>query len=98
LNTCPRIPPIGAPDAVVGALSRRFIEVRSGLFVGDASARSIDALWSMVENAKIKCATLIYPAKNSFGLSIRQCGSCRRRIMDFDGLVLMGIDTKNKTF
>ena len=88
---------IGAPDAISGTLSRRLIEVRAGLFVGSLSTRSIAGLWSIVENSKTSAATLIYPARNELGVSFRQHGACKRRTMDFDGLVLMGIDARKKT-
>lgn len=88
---------VGAPDAISGALSRRLIEVRAGLFVGSVSTRSIATIWSMVENSKTTSSTLIYPARNELGLSIRQHGSSGRRRFDFDGLVLMGIDARKKT-
>lgn len=71
-----------------GTLSRRYIEMRAGLFVGSATARMMEDLWQLVLEENPTCATLAYAARNEMGVAFRQHGSCATRIVDSDGLPL----------
>lgn len=78
------------PDWVRGALSRWFIEVAPGLYVGTVSARVRDKVWDAVsEVVKDGAAVLAYPDNNEQGFSLRTAGSRRRIPTDFDGLTLV---------
>lgn len=72
-----------------GTLSRRYLEMRSGLFVGSATVRMIDDLWELVLTENPLCATLAYGARNELGVAFRQHGACATRIIDSDGLSLV---------
>lgn len=78
------------PDWVRGAISRWFIEVAPGLYIGTVSARVRDQLWDAVsEVVKDGAAVLAYPDNNEQGFSLRTAGSRRRIPTDFDGLTLV---------
>ena len=80
---------VGAPSKISGMLSRRLLEVRAGLFVGSLSTRVVKDLWDVVEHSSTKSATLIFPARNELGMSLRTKGESRYKITDYDGLLLI---------
>lgn len=82
-----------APQSLLGTLSRRLIEVRSGLFVGAASRRSTEALWQQVIEAGPRSAVLVYGARNELGIGLRTYGTSRFRALESDGLPLVGFVT-----
>lgn len=78
------------PDHLRGALSRWTIEVVPGIFVGTASARVRDELWSAVTAVVGDgAAVLIHPAATEQGYALRTAGTRRRTPEDFDGLTLI---------
>lgn len=80
---------IGASARLRGLLSRRFLEMRAGLFVGSASARMLDDLWAMVLDENPRCAVLAHSARNELGLVFRWHGECATILADCDGLQLV---------
>jgi CRISPR-associated protein Cas2 len=78
------------PDRLRGALSRWFLEVAPGMFVGTVSARVRDELWSLAEELiGDGAAVLTYPDATEQGFSLRTAGTRRREPVDFDGLTLV---------
>lgn len=83
-----------APQALLGVLSRRLIEVRAGLFVGSVSKRAVETLWTLVSESSAQSALLMYPARNELGVGFRSCGESRHKIIDSDGLPLVAVFSK----
>jgi CRISPR-associated protein Cas2 len=78
------------PDRLRSALSRWFIEVAPGLYVGTVSARVRDEVWSLVIGViGDGAAVLAYPDSTEQGFSLRTAGTQRRETVDFDGLTLV---------
>ena len=78
------------PDRLRGALSRWFLEVAAGLYVGSVSARVRDEIWDLVsEVAGDGAAVLLYPDNTEQGYTIRTAGERRREPVDYDGLTLI---------
>jgi CRISPR-associated endoribonuclease Cas2 subtype I-E len=71
-----------------GTLSRRYVEMRAGLFIGAASPRMVSELWALVVSESPQCATLAYSARNELGVAFRQYGRCTTTFADCDGLQL----------
>ena len=83
------------PTSLRGALSRWLIEPRVGVFVGNPSARVRDELWTKAIGASSGGAVLqIWSAQNPQGFSHRQHNAHRRTFVDFDGLSLIRILSK----
>ena len=88
------------PVSLRGQLSRWMIEPKANVFVGKMSAMVRDKLWETAcEKSKGGAALMIHPARNEQGFSIRTHGDTNRKIVDYDGLLLVKIpkaDTKSR--
>jgi CRISPR-associated protein Cas2 len=78
-----------APNALIGTLGRRMLEVRAGVFVGNLSRKAIEDAWALVEAHKPKAALLVYSAKNELGISLRAFGEHRYTVIDHYGIPLI---------
>lgn len=74
-----------------GQLSRWLIEIGTGVFVGNVSARVRNHLWSLITNATRRAGAccLVYSAQNEQGFGISIYGDTERETADFDGLQLV---------
>jgi CRISPR-associated protein Cas2 len=78
------------PDRLRGALSRWFLEVAPGLYVGTISARVRDEIWALVsEIVGDGAAVLLHPDNTEQGFTIHTTGTRRREPVDYDGLTLV---------
>lgn len=78
------------PDRLRGALSRWFLEVAPGLYVGTVSARVRDEIWTLIsEIIGDGAAILIHPDNTEQGYTILTVGRRRREPVDYDGLTLI---------
>jgi CRISPR-associated protein Cas2 len=79
-------------------LSRWLLEPRTGIFLGDPSARVRDELWlKSIKISKNSGSVIqIWSDKNPQGFSYRQYGVQNRKFVDIDGLSLIQT-TKEKT-
>ncbi|MET7813838.1 type I-E CRISPR-associated endoribonuclease Cas2e [Streptomyces sp. NPDC005395] len=81
---------IAAPPGLRGHLTRWFVEVAAGVFVGSPNPRIRDRLWSVLaERIHDGQAVMIEPAATEQGWSARTAGRDRWTPVDFDGLTLM---------
>jgi len=81
----------GASPRLYGQLSRRMLEVRSGVFVGVLSKRSFVEIWDAVEKSHPQAAMAVYPVKTELGIAIKTYGQHRYHVIDNDGLPLIAI-------
>ena len=78
-----------APPRLRGHLTRLFLEVRAGVYIGDFSIRIRERIWEI-----IKCeigdgnAVIVWSYPNDLGFDFDTCGNNRRTPVDLDGLKL----------
>ncbi|MGW6926499.1 type I-E CRISPR-associated endoribonuclease Cas2e [Streptomyces sp. NPDC054950] len=81
---------IAAPPGLRGHLTRWFVEVAPGTYVGTPNGRIRDRLWTVLsERIHDGQAVMIEPARNEQGWAVRTAGRDRWTPVDFDGLTLM---------
>jgi len=73
-----------------GELTRWLLEVHPGVFAGKVSAAVRELLWEYV-CGKLKggAAVMLHVAANEQGFAVRSWGKSSRRVVDFEGLLLM---------
>lgn len=75
-----------------GELTRWLIEPRSGVFVGQVSARVRDALWEKAITRKSGGGvTQIWNTNNEQGFMVRSSGDTSRSLIEVEGLQLIQI-------
>jgi CRISPR-associated protein Cas2 len=78
-----------APPRLRGYLTRLFLEVRAGVFVGDYSRRVRERTWAVVkEEIGDGNAVLVWATPDDLGLDFDTCGVNRRTPVELDGLKL----------
>ena len=78
------------PVGLRGELTRWLLEVHTGVFVGRLSALVRDKLWELVcRRLREGAGFLIYHADTEQGFAIRTCGTTKRSVGDFEGLLLI---------
>lgn len=80
------------PRRLRGELTSWLVEVQSGVFVGKVSALVRDLLWEkcVLKSEGGKCCQ-IWATDNEQGFAMRMVGDQRRRIVDLDGIFLVGV-------
>ena len=80
-----------APESLKGELSRWLIEPKSGVFLGNPSARVRDQLWNMAiqKSRKETTVTQIWSDNNPQGYKYRDHGGPKRKFIDFEGITLL---------
>ena len=77
------------PAHIHGYVSRFLVEITTGLYVGSASSRVEERLWSKVcDSAGSGRAVLVSPASGEPGYVLRLHNVERVELRDFDGLIL----------
>ena len=77
------------PARLRGDLTKWLVEINTGVYVGNVSARVRDELWDRVcEHVKEGRATLVYTARNEQGMAFR-VHNTKWEPVDFDGITLM---------
>lgn len=74
-----------------GRLAVRLLEVRAGVYVGKASRRLRERIWSELE-AGLEAggnAVMAWRVPNEQGFSVKTLGTNRREVVHFDGLELV---------
>ena len=79
-----------APASLKGALSRWLIEPKTGVFLGNPSARVRDLLWKMaLEKIKTGSAIQVWSHKGPQGYHYRVHGLKKQELVDFEGIALV---------
>ena len=85
------------PTGLRGELSRRLVEPKSGIFVGDVSARIRDILWERaIEKGRGGGVIQIWSAKTEQKFDMRMYGDTSREVVEAEGLKLIRIPEKSK--
>ena len=81
-----------APEGVRGELTRWFLELKPGVFIGKVNTRIRDLLWERIcQTDAANGAVMAYAAPNEQGFSLRVFGVPKRRVNDFEGIQLITI-------
>lgn len=79
-----------APPRLRGYLTRLFLEVRAGVYIGEYSARTRDRIWTVVGNEiGTGNAVIAWSVPNDAGFDFDTCGENRRIPVLLDGLKLV---------
>ena len=80
-----------SPESLKGELSRWLNEPKSGVFVGNVSARVRDELWGLATR-KVKDGSVMQVWTDTAcpqGYRCRSYGKASRQLVDFEGIVLV---------
>ena len=81
-----------APEGVRGELTRWFLELKPGVFIGKVNTRIRDLLWERIcQTDAANGAVMAYAAPNEQGFSLRVFGVPKRRVKVFEGIQLITI-------
>ena len=79
-----------ASESLRGLLSRWFLELRPGVFVGNVSTAVRAEIQKIItEREDKRAAVMIYSAPGEQGFDVWLVGEPQRKPADFDGLILM---------
>lgn len=79
-----------APPRLRGRLAAWLLEIRSGVYVGDHSARTRERIWDQVLGGlEDGDAVMAWKTPNDQGFDFATAGRNRRMPKDFDGLKLI---------
>lgn len=82
-----------ASAGVRGELTRWFLELKPGVFVGKVNVRIREFLWERIcENSLADGAVMVCSASNEQGFEMRLTGMPKRRVMDFEGIQLISVN------
>jgi CRISPR-associated protein Cas2 len=80
------------PRGLRGELSRWMLELKTGVFVGSVSGMVREHLWEKLQKESGAGACIMIHSDNTEqGFSIRISGDSSRRLLDFEGLILIQI-------
>ena len=87
------------PVSLRGELTRWMLELKAGVFIGSISALVRDLLWEKVgQSLKGGGAILIHSSDTEQGFAIRYWGETSRKVRDFEGLLLVGVEENQGEF
>ena len=79
-----------APESLRGEITRWFLEIRAGVFVGTVTEQVRTLLWEKVtNNLAVSGAILLYSSNNEQGYELEMYGSLKRCPVDYDGITLI---------
>jgi len=79
-----------APPRLRGHLTRLFLEVRAGVYIGEYSARTRERVWETVQKEiGTGNAVIAWSSPNDAGYDFDTCGQNRRIPVLMDGLKLV---------
>lgn len=84
-----------APESVRGELTRWFLELKPGVFVGKVNSRIRELLWERIcETDSAAGAVMVFSAPNEQGFEMKVSGDPRRNVSDFEGVQLITISAE----
>lgn len=83
-------------ESVRGELTRWFLELKPGVFVGTVNARVRGLLWERICKEKIDTgAVLVYRANNEQGFEMHLSGEPKREVVDLEGIQLIRVKNED---
>lgn len=84
-----------APEGVRGELTRWFLELKPGVFVGKINVRIRELLWERIcKTEAADGAVMVYSDTNEQGFSMRVYGDPKRSVVDLEGVQLIMIQNE----
>ena len=81
-----------APDTIRGEMTRWFLELKPGVFVGKVNARIRELLWRRIcATDQVDGAVLIYSSPTEQGFEMVVHGIPKRSVTDFEGVQLITV-------
>ena len=81
-----------ASESVRGELTRWFLELKPGVFVGRVNSRIRDLLWKRIcETDSAAGAVMVFSAPNEQGFEMKVSGDPKRKVNDFEGIQLITV-------
>lgn len=81
-----------APESVRGELTRWFLELKPGVFVGQVNTRIRMLLWERIcQTDSAVGAVMAFSAPNEQGFEMKVYGDPKRRVTEFEGVQLVTI-------
>lgn len=81
-----------APETMRGELTKWFLELKPGVFVGNVNAKIRELLWERLCNTPAaKGAVMVYSSNTEQGFCMILAGTPKRTIVDLDGIQLVKI-------
>ena len=78
-----------APARLRGHLTRLFLEIRAGVYIGNYSVRVRERIWNVIQQeVGDGNAVLAWSCPNDIGFDFDTCGRNRRTPVNLDGLKL----------
>ena len=78
-----------APPRLRGHLTKFFIEIRAGVYVGDYSIRVRERVWTVIQHEIDQGnAVIAWSCPNDIGFDFDTCGQNRRMPVELDGIKL----------
>jgi len=85
------------PAGLRGELSRWMIEPKSGVFIGEVTARIRDLLWEKcLAKAREGGIIQVWNTKNEQKFEIRMSGETSRKIVEIEGLKLIEVTSETQ--
>ena len=81
-----------APESVRGELTRWFLELKPGVFVGNVNVRIRELLWKRIcETDAATGSVMVFSAPNEQGFETKVFGDPKRKVIDFEGIQLITV-------
>lgn len=83
--------------SIRGELTRWFLELKPGVFVGSVNTRIRELLWERICRGKVESgAVMVYNASNEQGFAMEFSGHPKRKIIDLEGIQLILVTDENE--
>ena len=81
-----------APEGIRGELTRWFLELKPGVFVGKVNTRIRELLWERIcKSDRTNGAVMVYSSPHEQGFEMKVHGDPKRRVTDFEGVQLITV-------
>ena len=72
-----------APESVRGELTRWFLELKPGVFIGKVNVKIRELLWERIcQDERARGAVMVYDSNNEQGFEMKIYGDPKRRVID----------------
>lgn len=85
-----------APESVRGELTRWFLELKPGVFVGKVNVRIRELLWKRIcETEAANGSVMVYDDTNEQGFSMCVYGDPKRSVINLEGIQLIMVKNES---
>lgn len=81
-----------APESIRGELTRWFLELKPGVFVGKVNVKIRDLLWKrIIQLSETAGAVMVFETASEQGFEMRLHGAPKRCVIDLEGVQLIKV-------